>query len=258
VQDTAQLTIDDPRPVGKGVQELVSRYGYVITYEDAQLAYEGDLQDVTTQVRKDLDQYPAGKAPKVIVPLGGTITLTIPSSPSITPKALATVLTQLTQVQSSRGEGGHFRVEQTGDAFHVIPTEARDQNGNWAKQTSVLDVPISLPLQDRDQVEMLRAICSAVNAATHVKMGVGGLGRGIEIAGQPRLYRLGADNERAREVLMRALALINTPQKLTWLLFCEANTCALNIQGVPDRPSLPEPAASKTPVKAGKSGTDVN
>jgi hypothetical protein len=127
VQDTIKLGVDDPRPVAKAVEELVSRYGYVITYEDPRHAYEGDIQDVTTKVRKDLEQYPP--APKVIVPLGGTLTLTIPSSSSISPQAVASVLEQLMRVQSTRGEGGHFRVVQSGDVFHVLPTEVRDRSG---------------------------------------------------------------------------------------------------------------------------------
>jgi hypothetical protein len=51
VQDTIKLGVDDPRPVAKAVEELVSRYGYVITYEDPRHAYEGDIQDVTTSAQ---------------------------------------------------------------------------------------------------------------------------------------------------------------------------------------------------------------
>jgi hypothetical protein len=241
VQGTMKLSVDDPRPVAKAVEELVSRYGYVITYEDPRHAYEGDIQDVTNQVRKDLDKYPTGKAPKVFVPLGGALTLTVPSSSSISAQDVASILEQLMHVQSTRGEGGHFRVMQAGDVFHVLPTEVRNRSGNWTVQPSILDVPISLSIEDRDEDGMLDAICKAVSVAAHTKVFLG-----AQLGGLGRRYRLGADNERARDVLMRALMTIN--KKLTWQLFygSSENMYALNIQGVPDRPAS-SPAAIGIP-----------
>jgi hypothetical protein len=257
VQDAIKLSVDDPRPVAAAVQELVSRYGYVITYEDPRHAYQGDIQDVTTQVRKDLDQYSPGKAPKAMVPLGGTLTLTIPSSSSISTQAVASVLEQLMRVQLKRGEGGHFRVVQAGDVFHVLPTEVRDRSGNWAVQPSILDVPISLPMEDRDEDGMLNAICNAVSVAAHVKVFLG-----AQLGGLGRHYRLGADNERARDVLMRAVMSISSNnQKLTWQLFygSSENMYALNIQGVPERPSSSVvTGVPKTSTGSSLSGTSVS
>ena len=173
-QETTKLSVDDPRPVAKAVEELVARYDYVITYEDPRFLYEGDLQDVATQVRRDLDQYPPGKAPKVIVPRGGKLAVTLPSSASVNMQTSASVLDQLTRAQSIRGEGGHFRVVQVGDVFHVAPTEVRDRNGNWIARSSILDIPISLPMEDRSEVGMLDAIVKAVSAEAHVKVYLGG------------------------------------------------------------------------------------
>jgi hypothetical protein len=252
-QDVRQLNIDDPRPVAKAVEELVARYDYVITYEDPRFAYDGDLQDVTTVVRRDLDRYPPGKAPKVIVPRSEKLTMNLPYSASVNTQTLASILDQLTRAQSIRGEGGHFRVVQVGDVFHVLPTEIRDRNGNWTAQSSILDVPISLPLEDRSDVEMLDAVVKAVSAATHIKIlggGMGGMGGGIANPDRPASYRLGADNERARDVLMRALVLLNDPkrgtwypQRLRWQLFYDSVESAyyLNIAVVPDLPAAPLP-----------------
>lgn len=246
VQDT-RLNIDDGRPVAKAVEGLVSRYGYVITYEDPRHAYQGDLKDVTAQVRKDLDKYPPGKAPKVIVPRGGTLSLTLPSSTSVSAQTVASLLDQLVHAQSSRGEGGHFRVVQDGDVFHVVPTEIRDRNGNWIPQSSILDVPISLPAEDRSEADMIGAITAAVSAETHTKVYVGGgVGGGISNPNRPRPYHLGAENERASDVLMRALILLNDPkngrwrpQRMTWQLFYDNsdNMYFLNISSAPDGPS---------------------
>lgn len=151
---------------------------------------------------------------------------------------MAAVLEQLVQARSVSNHGGHFRVEQEGDVFHVVPTEIRDRHGNWAAQGSILDAPISLPMQDRDESQMFDAICGAVSAAAQIKVNIGiGIGGGFkDEAGYPQ-YRLGADSEPARRVLMRALAAITINEKLTWLLFysAENNWYTLNILPVRGR-----------------------
>jgi len=263
------LNIDDPRPVAKAVEELVARYDYVITYEDPRFSHEDDLQDVTAQVRRDLDQYPTGKAPKVIGPRGGKLTLTLPSSAPVNSQTMASVLDKLIRAQSTRGEGGHFRVMQVGDVFHVVPTEVRDRNGNWIAQSSILDSPISLPTENRSEVGMIDAIVKAVSADAHVKVHIGsGIGGGIANPNRPASYRLGADNERASDVLMRALVLLNDPkagtwipQRLRWQLFYDhdGNEYYLNFSVVPDLPSAPLPTgAQKTSTGSSVSGTSTH
>ena len=45
--------MSDPRPVAEAVRRLEVAYGWPITYEDPPLVYPGDLEDVTSSVRKD-------------------------------------------------------------------------------------------------------------------------------------------------------------------------------------------------------------
>ena len=263
VKNTVELKVTDSRPVAAAVQELVSRYGYVITYEDPRHVYEGDLEDVTTKVRKDLNRYPPGKAPKVFVPMDATLTLNVPSSTAVTDQDMTSILEQLVQTQSRSGRGGHFRVEKVGEVFHVLPTSARDRDGNWADQPSILEVPISLTMEDRSADGMINAICNAVGAAAHVKVGLGFSVGGLSDPSRPRPYRLGADNERARDVLTRALNLLDKSQKLTFVLFYDPseneNMYFLTIENVPNRSSSPV-ATSVPTTSAGSSlsGTSVS
>jgi hypothetical protein len=264
----AQLNIDDPRPVAKAAEELVARYGYVITYEDPPFSYEGDLRDVTTQVRRDLDRYSPGKAPKVLVPRGGTLTVSLPSSASgVSTQTMASALGQLVRAHSSRDQGGRFRVVQVGDIFHIVPYEIKDRNGNWIAQNSILDSPISLPIEDRTEVGMLDAVVTAVSSVAHAKIHIsGGFGMGIENPDRPASYRLGANNEPARDVLMRALVLLNDPKAGTWrpqrqrwqLLYdSDASSYFLDISPVPDLPSAPLPSgAQETSTGTALGGTN--
>jgi len=81
--------------VAKVIEELISRYGYFITYEDPRLVYEGDFRDVTMSVRKDLDKYPPGQAPKVLVPQRNRLVLTtLPTSSLIDAPTVASLLAQ--------------------------------------------------------------------------------------------------------------------------------------------------------------------
>jgi hypothetical protein len=230
--ERSTLSVSGPRPVEEAVQQLVSRYGYVITYEDPQYSYGGDLRDVTAEVRTDLQKFAAGKAPKVLGHVGGTLTFSVPAASSFDRQTMAGVLKGVIQAQEKNEHGGHFRVEETEGAFHVVPGEWRDRNGNWASHTSILDAPISLPMQERSFPAMLEAICNAVGSASHVDIVVG---TGATTSGER--YALGADNEPARLVLSRALK--STEKKLTWLLLygndLTERMYALNILAVPDR-----------------------
>jgi hypothetical protein len=264
-----RMSVTDSRPVAAAVQELVSRYGYVITYEDPRHIYEEDVEDVTSKVRKDLDKHPPGSAPRVIVPKGATLNFELPSTSLPNAQNIAVVLEHLVQVQQGARLGGHFRVERDGEVFHVVPTEVRDRNGNWAAQGSIFDVRISLPMEGRNESEMLDAIVNAVSAKTSYKIYIGsGIGEGIVSASNPRPYQLGADNERAQDVLMRALALVSDPsqgtwhpQRLTWQLFYDNSLSAyfLNALSVPDRlDSTDIHGGPKTSVKSTSTGSSVS
>src|SRR5256885_13941815 len=71
LQTTEKLSVDDARPLAEAIVLLESKFGGVITYEDPAYVYSGDISDVTESVRRDLDKFEPGKAPRVLVPKGG-------------------------------------------------------------------------------------------------------------------------------------------------------------------------------------------
>ena len=240
-QTSNTITITSPRPVAKAVEELVEKYGYVITYEDPEYVYPGDLQDAT-QYRRDLNQFPAGRAPKIWVPLGGNVQLQLPSDTKPTAQDILNSLHQLVQSQNVANEGGHFAVEQdSSGAFHVVPTEVRDPNGNWQPVTSILATAISLPTQARTEHDTFKAICNAISAQVLVKVDPivnSGVEVGlVQFGSTHQTYTLGAQNEAASRVLTRAFQMIGV--KRTWLLYFDPtdHTYALNIISLPPSPS---------------------
>src|SRR5262245_50324575 len=66
------FSASDARPVAFAAKMLEETYGWIITYEDPPYANADDLVDVTETVRRDLDKYKPGEAPKVFAPKGGS------------------------------------------------------------------------------------------------------------------------------------------------------------------------------------------
>ncbi len=91
-----KLSVDHPRPVAEAILRLANKYGWIITYEDPRYVHETDVVDVTLSVRKDLDKYKPGEAPKVLGPRGGVLELTYDVVPNInTPPYPAMVVQKL-------------------------------------------------------------------------------------------------------------------------------------------------------------------
>jgi hypothetical protein len=248
------LEVDSGRPVYRVVEALQTRYAVMITYEDPPYTHPDDLQDVTSKVVRNYSQRTPGPVPRVIVPMGGVLSVQIPTAPHLTSRDLAAVLQQLVEERTPRG--GHFRVEQAGDVFHVIPTEVRDGSGNWAPQGALLDTAISLPAQERTEKQLYSAITSAVTGATHTKVALvvnGGILMGVSSehrSAQSLPTTIEATQEPARSVLMRALALHQT--RRTWALLCSLEggqkVCVLNIWDFPTQAQLTSPAPADLPA----------
>ena len=49
-----------------------------------------------------------------------------------------------------------------------MPSEVRDERGNWSAQMPILDTLIALPMEDRDLMQMLNAICQVLKTAAGV------------------------------------------------------------------------------------------
>jgi len=231
------LTISDGRPVAAGVQELITRYGYVITYEDPRYSYDADVEDVTNLVTSD-----GRPNRRILVPRTSTLIFSVPSLTSIDQNAMLSSLQSLVQAQRNVGQGGRFDILQAEGVFHLIPTQVRDETGNWISQGSILDTLITLPSEKRNEFGVFAAICNAIAAATHTKISVAGFSGGIYSRSNPAPYLIGASHERARDVLMKALSLMQDPSnkrwsvnKMSWLLFFDPTnqSYVLNIVDVP-------------------------
>ena len=208
------------RPLAAALQEVQARYGWVVTYEDSFYEFKDDVADVTASVRRD------GKSePKVFVPLDRLLHFSFQNANLAQPQE---VLMSLLDTYHASGNSDGFRLLRQGSTYHVVPTISRNAKGAFVKRQSRLDVRITLPEVERSTYSTLDAIVNEVNRISGTRLGMGTVP--INLLMQTKA-RVGASNEVARDVLVRALAATGSP--VSWRLFCQPfhpdDFCALNL-----------------------------
>jgi hypothetical protein len=209
----AHLDVEGPRPVAHAIDELTSRYGYFITYEDPRFTYAADI--------------------KSAAPLGGALSVSYPVAPgSGEPVDAAALIRRVLETQAAGGSGGVFRLQQSGGQFHVTPSRVRDGGGDWIAHGSVLDVRISIPEGQRTIDQMLQLICAAVTTGANVRVELGASPSSVR-AFTSGVWQLGARNEVARDVLLRTLGA--TKRQIVWQLLYQPDVRAysLNLRLIP-------------------------
>lgn len=201
------ISVENARPLGAAVRELGHRHGWVLTYEDPRFDYPGDQLDVTFSVARS--PVPPGR--RILIPRGGPFTFTYGPAENGALDA-RTTLDALVKAYSARGYPGTFRVAESSEALHVLPSSARDNGGRIVSHQSLLDTRISIPFGERTAFEWANDVLSAVRQVT---------GAGLEFRSMPINLMLRsrlqgeAIYEPARDVLMRTLTGA-TGEKITW------------------------------------------
>jgi hypothetical protein len=224
------------RSLPEAVDGLDKRYGYVITVETPPYVYEGDLQD--ERALRNPGSLSKSTAPPIWVAKGVPVSLNLPPAASVDRAGMSSIVRQLAQNGSKGDHGAHFRTEQEGDVFHIIPTEVRDRTGNWVAHTPLFDTRISIPTKERSMLDTVQAVCDALAAANHVSV------RLLVYPLNTLHYTnstVGASDEAARSVLTRALTGLD--RKLTWRVFYDIpmNSYLLSMLFVQNRTPLATP-----------------
>jgi hypothetical protein len=226
------LSVQDGRPVAKAISLLEAKYGWIITYEDPRYSYADDIEDVTEKVRRDLNKYPKGAAPKVLVPKEGTLSFdyNVMSQTNVSPDPVV-IVRQLLAAQAASANAGKFRMEKGDNIIHVIPTAIKDKSGRLTPQKSVLDIVVTLPAKERTGLETLQTLCAAISTAAHVRVVVGIVPIGLFLQHKDQY---GTAGRKAREVLVQLFERVGKGMRLSWQLFYDPGLrmYALNIHVV--------------------------
>jgi hypothetical protein len=226
-------TVENPRPLAAAVDALQNTFGYVITYEDPPFAYQGDLEDRTSELDgADTEQTQTRRhTRRMLVPVGGTLTFAQPPIAAMNRSAMAALLSQIATAHNSTSRGGRFSIVQTESVFHAVPVAVQDDKGNWVEGGSILDYPIEFPAQSRSCMETVALIAAMLGIQAKVgPVEIGNVPLGPLESARGVSY---AANEPARAVLMRTLAQVNS--RMTWRLLYDAGAqrYVLNIKSIP-------------------------
>ena len=220
------------RPVAEAAETLEKRHGWAITYEDPLYVYESELRDVTLEVRRDLNKYKPGQAPRVFVPRGGDLAFEYNIDPATKqPGDSAAVVQQLLDAYARTGHPGVFRLDRTEQRVHIIPIASKNENGVLTPHQSALEAVITLAAQKRNGLQLIEAFCQVVSAASKTRVVVGSVPLN-------QLYQYetdsGAKDQKAREFLSNELDRMTKDVKLSWQLLYDPLTKSyfLNIHAV--------------------------
>ncbi|MBU1692862.1 MAG: thioredoxin family protein [Verrucomicrobia bacterium] len=116
------------------------RHQVLTTYEDSVLRFRGDLQDVSSRAYRASDVRGAAKFQPLYVNRLLKLTLKYHLATNNTSaEDITQALRQIIEAYNAGENPGKFRVEPKPPVWHIIPTEARDEKGEWQKETPLLD-----------------------------------------------------------------------------------------------------------------------
>jgi hypothetical protein len=227
----ATLLADSIRPIDSIANTLASRYGIIVSAEEPQYLFAGDMEDVRLADPQWSATHPRAH---YLVPkrLRLKIRFRILSDGSpLDPNGL---LQQIVETAN-----GHlpfkYRLDVDGEFSSFVPTRTRNDKGVVIKAIPILDRLVSIPPGTRTIAETADLMASSLSVQTglHVsccQSAVAGIPWGL-----PEV-RFEADHEPARKVLERLIRL-NLPSqqgssRAYWLLRCDSGWCAINLRGV--------------------------
>jgi hypothetical protein len=231
------ITVQDPRPVDKAIQELEKRYGWQITYEDPPYSHFGEMTDVSdtdwpgTPIRgpSQLQSLQANNRTLVpkrepIVPRG-SLSFTLPSA---NPDELGAVEALVKSYNASRG-GNVFAVVRGTGVLHVVPRKAAGLSGNLEPVKPLLDTVITIEPKERTSYALIEEVLKKISIGTNTNVVMGGIP--VNMLDNMKTS-IGGSGKTARSILEQWILESRAP--LSWLLSYEpsAKWFALNIYGL--------------------------
>ena len=218
-QDSVTITSDPSdlsRPVSTLLDQLRRRERVSVTYEDPRYSNANDIEDVTSQVARNIFEVQKEYGPRTLVPKGKAITFVYSPQDLSSPDGAKAVIERMLREYSLLG-GPTFVVVRDGVRLHVWPSEGLDGVGNKVRQESILDTIISVPPGRRDGGQLLQAICDQVKRQTGYEIGVGPSAPSNNLA-RYKTTR-GIRHETARTALEHLLDRLALPNSFDWDLY---------------------------------------
>ena len=202
-KDVVHIVANSPRPLEQVLEALRKKYGWVVDYEDPQYTASQDIVQGS------------GDTP-MKYPSGGTFSVEFPAKAPDEEKTLHLIIDAYNKSKNP----GQFELRRGPEnQFYVVGNAAHDEKGGISSQTAALDVPVTLPSEERALTETLDLLCQEISKQIHVEVVIGVSPRALLGKSSPKI---GGAKIPARELLMQSLAA--TKHTLYWSLFYDPNT----------------------------------
>jgi len=215
-QDSVTIASDPhdlSRPISTLLDQLRRREKIPVTYEDPRYSNRADVQDVTSQVAKNLSAAEEKFGPRILVPKGKAITFVYSSQDLRAPDgAKATIMRMLDEYRVLGGPT--FTVARDGVRLHVIPEQVQDDAGVQIRQGSILDTVVSIPPGRHSSSQLLHLICEQIRKQTGYRVDAG---TGDPTDANPT--SLVVSGQTARVALGHLLDNLATPGDFVWDLY---------------------------------------
>jgi hypothetical protein len=198
---TVRIVANSPRPLEQALDALYQKYKWSVAYEDPQFISK-------------LDKVAEGTEHKLL-PSGGQFNVEFPANAEE-----QKILQTLVDFYNASTNPGRFELRKSEDGiFFVVGTQARNLRGELVRQRALLDVPISLPVEERTAAKTLVLICQKLAAQKKIPVTMGVTPRSILSFAK---VKVGGSRVSARNLLLQVLA--STHRHLYWRLLYDPNT----------------------------------
>ena len=224
----AVLIVDSPRPVDSAALLLAGQFGLLVSVEDPEYLFPGDIQDVTLQISRQLQPNH-----RIFVPKGGRLETPFSVRGDGSPADPRKLIQDLVERANSQFPF-RYRLDTDGDSFAIVPTRTRDADGKSIAATALLDRRVTIPPGARTLIETAGLMASALSLQTGKRVSC----CQASVAGVPwglASVTFEATDEPARSVLKRLIvaSLNGQPNhSYAWTVRCDPNPagwCFVNL-----------------------------
>ncbi len=207
----------------------------IITYEDPILRFPGDLEEFALEAgpNRVLGPQPG----KLLRSKTGTVAAALQVfADSGALVNVDAVLKDLLNSNESNGNPGRFKVIRSKDAWNIVPTEVKNEQGKWVPLTPIMETKISMAPGARKALDAIQEIREQVSQHGNSKI-IGGRLPFTPLSSP--VVAVAANNEPARDVLNNLL--INLDGRFSWRLYYDYNVTywGLNITVVLSKSVVP-------------------
>lgn len=231
----ATLSVFGARPVDLAARALVNEFGVAINIDDPEYLHRDDLEDIGA----------TRSGGRLLVPKASLLEMPLDLRAD---GALADAGRTVSDLRDTANRlfPYEYRVDRDGDAFMLIPTRTRDDNGRPVVVTPLLDRRVTIPPGTRRVYEHVNLLTDSLQRQTGVRVSCcQGVVSGIPWGSTVVAFE--AREEPARAVLIRLLRSEPGPGQSDceaardhwrWAMRCQPGQawCAITVHAIPARP----------------------